>query len=88
MCPLSRSPLRLLAGFSYAADVYKRQGWPEKYLLVSFGLDYKKDSPRIIQAVEAGRRRWTHHVLVEGKNGIDEELMQWIDEAYRFSLFK
>ena len=66
----------------------RHKGWPEKYLLVSFGLDYKKDSPRIIQAVEAGRRRWTHHVLVEGKDGIDEELMQWIDEAYRFSLFK
>lgn len=66
----------------------RHKGWPEKYLLVLFGLDYKKDSPRIIQAVEAGRRRWTHHVLVEGKDGIDEELMQWIDEAYRFSLFK
>ena len=66
----------------------RHKGWPEKYLLVSFGLDYKKDSPRIIQAVEAGRRRWTHHVLVEGKDWIDEELMQWIDEAYRFSLFK
>lgn len=66
----------------------RHKGWPEKYLLVSFGLDYEKGSPRIIQAVEAGRRRWTHHVLVEDKDGIDEELMQWIDEAYRFSLFK
>ena len=66
----------------------RHKGWPEKYLLVSFGLDYEKDSPRIIQAVEAGRRRWTHHVLAEGKDGINEELMQWIDEAYRFSLFK
>lgn len=64
------------------------KGWPEMYLLVSFGLSYKKEAPRIVQSVEAYPNRWTHHVVVEHDGDIDEELMDWIDEAYQFSAIK
>lgn len=66
----------------------KIKGWPEKYLLVSFGLPVKKESPRIAQSVEAYPNRWTHHVIVERENEIDKELMAWIQEAYQFSMIK
>lgn len=66
----------------------KRKGWPETYLLISFGLSYQKPSPRIAQSVEAYPNRWTHHVIVECEREIDEELLAWIDEAYQFSLIK
>ena len=64
------------------------KGWPEEYLLVSFGLSCKKESPRIVQAVEAYPGRWTHHLLALSPADIDEELLDWIDEAFRFSITK
>lgn len=66
----------------------KVKGWPEQYLLVSFGLSYRKDSPRIAQSVEAYPNRWTHHVLALSPTDIDAELLGWIDEAYQFAMVK
>lgn len=66
----------------------KVKGWPEAYLLVSFGLPYRKESPRIAQAVEAYPNRWTHHVLVVTEDEIDDTLMSWLDEAFWFSAAK
>ena len=66
----------------------KVRGWPEQYLLVSFGLCAEKKSPRVARAVEAHPNRWTHHVIVERREDIDGELMGWIDEAYGFSMLK
>ncbi len=75
--------------FAMASLPYRRRkGWPSEFLLVSFGLSQPKDSPRIAQAVEAYPNRWTHHVLVQTPEEIDGELLNWIDEAYRFSLVK
>ena len=66
----------------------KRKGWPEEYLLLSFGLSYRKQSHRIVQAVEAYPDRWTHHVLITSEGEIDKELLEWVEEAYQFSLVK
>lgn len=66
----------------------KSKGWPREYLLVSFGLNYRKESPRIAQSVEPYPGRWTHHVPVLTAEEIDDELMSWIDEAYQFSMVK
>ncbi len=66
----------------------KLKGWPDEYLLVSFGLSYKKDSPRIANAVEAYPNRWTHHVITQQAEDLDEELFSWLDEAYQFSMIK
>ena len=66
----------------------KVKGWPKEYLLVSFGLAYEKKSPRIVQAVEAYPNRWTHHVLLTNPEQVDGELMDWIGEAYSFSMVK
>lgn len=75
--------------FAMASLPWRRvKGWPEAYLLVSFGLSCQKDSPRIAQAVEACPNRWTHHVIVERREEIDPELLGWIDEAYQFSMIK
>ncbi len=58
------------------------------YLLVSFGLAYQKDSPRIWQSVEAYPNRWTHHVPVFSEAELDEELLDWLHEAYVFARTK
>ena len=65
--------------------VRRRKEWPKEFMMVSFGLSYQVDSPRIAMSTEAYPNRWTHHVLVEGAEAIDGALLGWIDEAYRFS---
>ncbi len=66
----------------------KLKDWPEKYVLVSFGLGRKMEAPRIIQAVEPYPGRWTHHVILEGPEDVDGELLDWLDLAYGFSMTK
>ena len=61
---------------------------PEVYITVSFGLSYKKESPRIDVATEPYPNRWTHHVLISSPEEIDDELMSWIKEASEFSDMK
>ena len=46
------------------------------------------ESPRIDAAVEPYPNRWTHHVLVQGMEEIDEELMGWVKEAALFAAGK
>ena len=61
---------------------------PKVYLTVTFGLRYRKESPRIDAATEPYPNRWTHHVLVSSMDEIDDELMGWIKEASDFSAMK
>ena len=61
---------------------------PEVWMTVTFGLSYRKDSPRIDVATEPYPNRWTHHVMVGSEEEIDGELMSWIREAAEFSANK
>lgn len=64
------------------------KAWPEKYVLASFGLGRRLENPRIVQAAEPYPGRWTHHVLLEKPEDVDEELMDWLDLAYGFAMTK
>ena len=61
---------------------------PKVWMTVSFGLGYRKASPRIDAATEPYPGRWTHHVTVGSETEIDEELINWIREAASFSAAK
>ena len=61
---------------------------PETYITVSFGLQYRKESPRIDAASEPYPNRWTHHMRIFSAEEIDDELMDWIKEAAEFSASK
>ena len=61
---------------------------PPHYIVVTFGLDRRVDSPRIDAAVEPYPNRWTHHVLLSRPEEIDGELMGWIRAAAGFSAIK
>lgn len=75
--------------FAWASPPFRRRkGWPSQYLLVTFGLDHQFLHPRIAEAVEPYPNRWTHHVIVERADEIDEELLGWIAQSYQFSLNK
>ena len=54
-------------------------------LIVTFGLPQRVESPRIWQAVEPYPNRWTHHVILRTPEEIDDTLLGWIEEAWRFA---
>ena len=68
--------------------VRKAKERPETWITVTFGLQYKKESPRIDVALEPYPNRWTHHMLISSADEIDDELMGWIKEAAAFSAGK
>lgn len=70
------------------AKVRKAKERPPVYIVVTFGLTYKKESPRIDIATEPYPNRWTHHVLVSREEEIDGELLGWVEEAAAFSAAK
>ena len=61
---------------------------PDIYIIVSFGLSYRLDSPRIEEATEPYPNRWTHHLIIQNPSEIDAEFMSWIKQAYDFALRK
>ena len=67
------------------AKVRRAGDRPENYMVVTFGLDHREDSPRIHVAVEPYPGRWTHHVQVSALEELDEELMRWLKEAAEFA---
>ena len=68
--------------------VRRKKSWPEHCLLVTFGLSFRLDSPRIAVAVEPYPNRWTHHVVIDRPEQLDEELMGWVRDAYAFAQSK
>ena len=68
--------------------VRRRRGWPERCLLVTFGLSRRVESPRIAAASEPYPNRWTHHVTAAGAGETDGELMGWLREARDFAVVK
>ena len=68
--------------------VRKAKERPETYITVTFGLQYRKESPRIDAASEPYPTRWTHHMLISSVEEIDDELIGWIREAAEFSANK
>lgn len=67
------------------ARIRRKKDCPPNYIVITFGLNYKSESPRIEAVSEPYPNRWTHHALISGPGEIDEELMGWIKEAAAFS---
>lgn len=65
--------------------VRRKKDWPERCILVTFGLERRLESPRIAVAVEPYPNRWTHHVVVARMEDLDGELMGWLNEASEFA---
>lgn len=77
-------------GFAFVSfnPCRKAKNRPDVWMTVTFGLSYRKDSPRIDAATEPYPNRRTHHVMVGSEEEIDGELMGWIREAAEFSASK
>lgn len=77
-------------GFAFVSfnPCRKAKERPAVWMTVTFGLGYRKESPRIDVATQPYPGRWTHHVMVGSVDEIDEELLGWIQEAAALSSTK
>ena len=68
--------------------VRKIKNWPDACLIFTLGLNRKLEHQRIAHAIEPYPGRWTHHIPIQCEEEIDDELMDWIKEAYGFAMLK
>ena len=65
--------------------VRRKKNWPEHCIVVTIGLSHPLESPRTAVSVEPYPGRWTNHVLVSEASPVDEELLEWLNEAWAFA---
>lgn len=86
---VKKTQITFREGYGFAfVSLRKMKGCPEVFIVVSFGLSHRLDSPRIHIVVEPYPNRWTHHVIVADMEEIDGELMGWLKETRNFALVK
>ena len=73
-------------GFAFVSLPRRKVQQPT--IVVSFGLSYRVDAPRIWVATEPYPNRWTHHMLIADEGQLDDELLGWIKEAAAFAAAK
>ena len=69
---------------SFSPPARRKKDWPEHFLLVTFGLGEPLPSPRVAMMAEPYPGRFTHHVLVEREEELDEELFSFLAMAWAF----
>lgn len=74
------------------AWVWKPQTWskkrPENSIVLTFGVGRHIQNEKIVEAVEPYPGRWTHHVIIQNNSDLNNDVYQWLCEAYAFSLYR
>ena len=65
--------------------VKRRAELPEGYLVLTLGLPEPMESLRVAVKTEPYPGRWTHHIVLNRPEELDEELFSWIRRAYTFA---
>lgn len=55
------------------------------YLVLTLGLSHPLNSPRVKAMSEPYPGRWTVHIPLYKPEEVDEEVMEWVKEAYSFA---
>ena len=86
---VQKSQITFKVKYGYAfVSLRRMKGCPEVFMIVSFSLSHRLESPRIALAVEPYPGRWTHHMIISEMGQIDDELLDWLREAHDFALTK
>ena len=65
--------------------VKKKKELPDPYLVITLGMPYPLESPRVAVKTEPYPGRWTSHIVVGEVGDIDDELLSWVREARDFA---
>ena len=85
---VQKSQISFYGRYLFAAvslPVRRKKNWPEHCIVVTIGLSHPLESPRAAVSVEPYPGRWTNHVLVSEASQVDEELLEWLNEAWAFA---
>ncbi len=67
------------------ARVKKKRELPERWFVLTLGLNYPLESDRVAVKTEPYPGRWTTHLVISSEAALDEELFTWIQQAYDFA---
>ena len=67
------------------ARVKRKAELPMRFIVITLGLPAPLDSERVAVKTEPYPGRWTHHIVVNKPEELDEELLSWIKTAYTFA---
>lgn len=70
------------------ACVKRKAELPMRFIVITLGLPAPLDSERVAVKTEPYPGRWTHHIVVNKPEELDEELLSWVREAYDFAAVK
>lgn len=65
--------------------VGKKTELPTPWLVITLGLPYPLESPRVAIKTEPYPGRWTTHFVIGQTDQLDREFLGWVREAYEFS---
>lgn len=65
--------------------VKKKSELPEDYFVLTLGLSTPLESDRVAAKTEPYPGRWTTHFVISSPSALDEELFDWIEQAYQFA---
>ena len=65
--------------------VKKKKALPDPYLVVTLGMPYPLESPRVAVKTEPYPGRWTTHIVIGETEEMDGELLSWLKEAHDFA---
>ena len=68
--------------------VKKKAELPEDYFVLTLGLSAPRESDRVAVKTEPYPGRWTTHFVISSPADLDEELFDWIEQAYNFAQAK
>lgn len=67
------------------AQVKKKAELPDPYLVITLGLPYALASRRVAVKSEPYPGWWTTHIVVGAQAQLDDELWEWVRQAYEFA---
>lgn len=68
--------------------VKKKAELPEDYFVLTPGLSAPLESDQVTAKTEPYPGRWTTHFVISSPSDLDEELFDWIEQAYQFAQAK
>lgn len=68
--------------------VKKKAELPEDYFVLTLGLSAPLESDLVAVKTEPYPGRWTTHFVISSPADLDEELFDWIEQAYNFAQAK
>ncbi len=68
--------------------VRRKADLPDPFLVLTLGLPFPLESDRVAAKTQPWPGRWTTHLVLGSGEETDEELFEWVRQAYLFAAYK